>query len=160
MQIVIMGVSGSGKSTLGQMLADALGVPFLEGDDLHPAANRAKMASGTPLVDADRAPWLAAIAEWMRAHADGVVACSALKHAYRDRLRRGARDARFVLLAPSHAVLAARLGHRRGHFMPTSLLDSQLATLEPPTADEHALVIRADEAAGESLARVRTWLAA
>lgn len=141
MAIVVMGVSGSGKSAIGAALAATLGVPFGEGDDLHPAANRAKMAAGVPLDDADRAPWLDRVAVWMAANPAGVVSCSALKRRYRDRLRAGDPTARFVLLDVPRAVLDDRLRHRRGHFMPASLLDSQLATLERPDPDEAAVTI-------------------
>jgi gluconokinase len=127
--VVVMGVSGAGKSTAGRALADALGYPFLEGDDLHPAANVAKMASGVPLDDDDRAPWLDAIAAQLRAMPDGVVACSALKAAYRARLR-VRPDVRFVLLDVPEAELERRLRARKGHYMPPSLLASQLQTLE------------------------------
>ena len=157
MMIVVMGVSGSGKTAVGEALAAGLALPFLEGDSLHPPANVAKMAAGCPLDDADRAPWLAAIAAWMGARADGVVACSALKRAYRDQLREGAPDARFVLLAPPRAALEQRLGRRRGHFMPGSLLDSQLATLETPDADETALVLTADEPIAALIDRIGRW---
>ena len=145
MMVLVMGVSGSGKSSVGVALAERLGVPFLEGDSLHPAANVAKMAAGLPLDDADRAPWLAAIATWMKDRTDGVVACSALKRAYRDRLREAAPGMRIVALLPPPDVLAERLGHRRGHFMPGSLLASQLATLEVPGDDEDAIVVTKDE---------------
>jgi carbohydrate kinase (thermoresistant glucokinase family) len=131
--IVVMGVSGAGKSAVGRTLADALGRDFLEADALHSAANLAKMARGEPLDDADRAPWLAAVAAEIRrrlvAGRAPVVACSALKAAYRDVLR--VEDGtRFVLLALSEPVLRARMTRRTGHFMPASLLASQLATLE------------------------------
>ena len=145
MMVLVMGVSGSGKSSVGVALAERLGVPFLEGDSLHPAANVAKMAAGLPLDDADRAPWLAAIATWMEDRTDGVVACSALKRAYRDRLRETAPGMRIVALLPLPDILAERLGHRRGHFMPGSLLASQLATLEVPGDDEDAIVVTKDE---------------
>jgi len=136
--VVVMGVSGSGKTTVGAALADALGLRFVDGDALHPAANVAKMAAGIPLDDADRAPWLDAIGAVL---ADGpvVVACSALKRAYRDRLRAAAPGLQLVFLDGDRALLASRMAARPGHFMPTSLLDSQLATLERPDPDEHAL---------------------
>lgn len=153
-----MGVTASGKSAVGEALAAALGVPYKDADDLHPEGNRAKMTRGEPLDDADRAPWLARVAEWMAAHRRGVVACSALKRAYRDRLRDGDPDARFVLLNPPEAVLRGRLKDRKGHFMPASLLGSQLATLEPPGHDERALVIVADEPMERTVARARDWL--
>ena len=159
--IVVMGVSASGKSLVGARLADRLGVPFCEGDDLHPAANIAKMKAGHPLDDADRAPWLARIADWIEGHAaGGVVSCSALKHAYRDRLRQGqASQPAFVLLDPPRAILERRIAGRHGHFMPPALLDSQLATLERPTPGEHALTITADDPPDALVDAVMAWLA-
>lgn len=142
--IVVMGVSGSGKSAVGRSLAQRLGLPYLEGDDLHPASNVAKMAHGVPLDDADRAPWLAAIHAWILARADGggVVACSALKQGYREMLRdRVTPTPALVLLAPSRATLLERMTEREGHFMPLALLDSQLATLEYPSPEEDVLVL-------------------
>ena len=136
--VVVMGVSGSGKTTVGAALADALGLAFVDGDSLHPAANVAKMEAGIPLDDADRAPWLDAIGAVLAA-GPVVIACSALKRAYRDRLRAAAPRLQLVFLDGSPALLAARMAARPGHFMPTTLLDSQLATLERPGADEHAL---------------------
>ncbi len=158
MMVLVMGVSGSGKSSVGAALAARLGISFLEGDALHPPANVAKMAAGVPLDDADRAPWLAAIAAWMAARRDGVVACSALKRAYRDRLRRAAPDLRVVALLPPERVLAERLGHRVGHFMPGSLLASQLATLETPEADERALLVTVDDPLATTVERAAAWL--
>jgi gluconokinase len=137
--LVVMGVSGSGKTTVGEALAVARGVPFADGDALHPEANVAKMAAGIPLDDADRAPWLDAIGAVLAA-GPVVVACSALKRAYRDRLRVAAPELELVYLEVDRATLLDRMTHRT-HFMPPSLLDSQLATLEPPTAEEHAIVI-------------------
>ncbi|MGW7334042.1 gluconokinase [Streptomyces sp. NPDC054840] len=142
--IVVMGVAGTGKTTVGQLLAEALGVPYAEGDAFHPAANVAKMSAGTPLDDADRVPWLDAIGEWIRNSADlrgGVIAASSLKRAYRDRLRAAAPGAVFVHLAGERPLIEARMAARRGHFMPTTLLDSQFATLEPLQADELGVVI-------------------
>ncbi len=143
--IVVMGVSGCGKSTVGRDLAAALGVPFVEGDELHPPRNVALMAAGTPLTDDDRRDWLNTLAEVLAgAAARGhgvVVSCSALKRIYRDRLRAGAPGTRFVFLHGSSALLAERLQGRSGHYMPPSLLQSQLDTLEPPTADEGAVAL-------------------
>jgi len=130
-----MGVSGCGKSSLGAALATALALPFTDADDLHPAANRAKMAAGQPLIDADRWPWLQAVGSVLAADA-GVVACSALRRAYRDRLRQAAARVQFLHLVAPPAVIAQRLAARQGHFMPAGLLDSQLATLEPLAPDE------------------------
>jgi gluconokinase len=123
---------------VGEALAARLGVRFADADDLHPAANVAKMAAGIPLIDEDRWPWLDLVGAELAA-GDVVVACSALRRAYRDRLRVVAPELRIVFLHGTRELLAERMGHRPGHFMPTSLLDSQLATLEPPAADEHAL---------------------
>lgn len=143
--VVVMGVAGSGKSTIGQGLASALGWSYAEGDAFHPAANIAKMANGVPLSDADRWPWLDAIADWIRAETSagrsGVVACSALKRAYRDRLRAAWPALRLVVLDVDRAELQRRLQTRPGHFFPETLLASQLATLEPPHADEQAIVL-------------------
>ncbi|MEO8118655.1 MAG: gluconokinase [Rhodoferax sp.] len=139
---VVMGVSGCGKSTVGQQLASALGLEFLEGDQLHSARNIGRMAAGIALTDDDRQDWLDALAARIRdARVRGrglVVSCSALKRAYRDTLRQGAADLRFVYLRGDRELLATRMASRPGHYMPASLLDSQLATLEPPDPDEHA----------------------
>jgi gluconokinase len=141
--LVLMGVSGCGKSTVAGLVAGRLGWPLAEGDDLHPAANVAKMASGHPLDDEDRWPWLARIREWMdereAAGESGIVTCSALKRRYRDVLRDG--EVVFVHLHGTREQLLARLTARQGHFMPESLLDSQLADLEPPGEDEKAISI-------------------
>ena len=146
--IVVAGVSGSGKSVVGEALARRLGCPFQEGDAFHPAANVAKMHAGEPLTDADRAPWLDRVGGWIAAQAasgeSGVISCSALRRAYRDRLRAAGGPAlRFVLLDPPAAELRRRLAARTGHFMPASLLDSQLVTLEEPGAEEDVLRIEA-----------------
>ena len=140
--IVVMGVAGSGKTSVGERIAAHYGWPFRDADEFHPAANIAKMSAGTPLTDDDRWPWLDAIAAAIRDAGDGgiVVACSALRRVYRQRIAKGAgRPVTFVFLDGSLATLRSRIGHRRGHFMPASLLDSQLATLEPPSPDEDAI---------------------
>ncbi len=138
-----MGVPGAGKSTIGAMLAARLGWPFVDADDLHPPANRRKMAEGQPLDDADRAPWLASIArrlrQWRAAGCCGVVACSALRRGYREVITDGKSDVLFAYLKGTEALLAARVAARQGHFMPASLLASQLAALEEPRSDEPAL---------------------
>ena len=145
--VVVMGVSGSGKSTVGAALAQRLGVPFEDADDLHPRANIAKMSAGRPLDDQDRYPWLEIIGEWLAVHADGggVMSCSALKRAYRDQLRAHAPGVVFVHLEGSHAVITDRQASRPGHFMPASLLASQFATLEPLQPDERGVVIDVDQ---------------
>jgi gluconokinase len=131
-----MGVSGSGKTTVGAALAATLGLRFVDADDLHPTANVGKMQAGIPLTDDDRWPWLDAVGAVL-ADGDVVVACSALRRIYRDRLRTAAPDLALVYLHGSRDLLAERMGHRPGHFMPASLLESQLDTLEPPKDDEH-----------------------
>ena len=142
--LIVMGVSGAGKSTLGAALAAHLSWPFQEGDALHAPANVAKMHAGKPLNDADRAPWLAAIGAWIdERHTtckSGVITCSALKQAYRDGLRRGRPDVRFVYLSAARELLETRLQLRTGHYMPAALLDSQLATLHAPSTDEAVIV--------------------
>jgi len=144
--IVVMGVAGSGKTTIASGLAERLRVPFVEGDSLHPAANVKKMAAGIPLTDEDRWPWLEAIGARMeveRATGHGVVvSCSALKHAYRDCLRKEVHGkVQFILLDGSRETITDRMKQRKGHFMPPALLDSQFATLEKPTPDEHAVIL-------------------
>lgn len=136
-RIVIMGVSGCGKSTVGAALAEAMGIPYRDGDDLHPPANVEKMRAGIPLADDDRWPWLDRVAATLRDGAPVIVGCSALRRAYRDRIRAGAGGpVQFVHLTGSREVIAARMADRKGHYMPPSLLDSQFATLEPPGTDE------------------------
>jgi gluconokinase len=144
-----MGVSGSGKSLIGAVLAAALGVDFVEGDEYHPAENVRRMAAGIALTDDDRAGWLRMLATRIHESRDAgrglVLTCSALKRAYRDVLRSGAPDLQLVFLRGSRALIAERLAGRSGHFMPASLLDSQLATLEEPSPDEDAWVCDIDE---------------
>jgi gluconokinase len=141
---VVMGVSGCGKSVVGAALARELGVEFVDGDDYHPAENVKRMAAGIPLTDSDRAVWLRALADRIREAGDAsvglVVACSALKRSYRDILRAAAPDLKLVFLDGPRELIAERLRRRSGHYMPASLLESQLATLEEPSADEHAWV--------------------
>lgn len=146
--LIVMGVSGSGKSTIAAALAERLQWTFEDGDRFHPASNVAKMSAGHPLTDEDRLPWLQAIADEIgrvcRAGGHVVVACSALKHAYRDVLLRGRDDVRFVFLSGSQALIAERLARRKGHFMPPGLLDSQFKTLEPPQATERPITVSID----------------
>ena len=138
--LVVMAVSGSGKSTIADRLAARLGWRYEDGDKFHPPSNVAKMSAGHPLTDEDRAPWLRRIADWiderLDAGEDGIVTCSALKRSYRDVLARRGSGVVFVLLSGSREAIGARLAERKGHFMPPTLLDSQLATLEEPGADE------------------------
>ena len=143
--IVLMGVSGCGKTTTGKRLATALDWPFRDADEFHPAVNIAKMASGQPLDDADRAPWLQAIAAWIdaqrAAHANGIVSCSALKRRYREVLIGRRADVQLVHLQGSIALIGGRLWRRKGHFMPPALLRSQFDALEVPAPDESALAL-------------------
>ncbi|SEP86910.1 gluconokinase [Arthrobacter sp. OV608] len=145
--IVVMGVCGAGKSTVGAALAERLGAAFVDSDSLHPQANVEKMAAGTPLTDEDRWPWLDLVgAELASDHADGiVVACSALKRDYRDAIRAKAPSALFVQLQVELPLLQERVAKRPGHFMPASLLTSQLETLEPLEADEAGLTVSTQE---------------
>jgi carbohydrate kinase (thermoresistant glucokinase family) len=143
--VVMMGVSGSGKTTVGTALARRLGWTFQEGDDFHPPDNITKMAAGHPLTDADRVPWLARVEAWiagqLAAGRSGVIACSALKRAYRDRIVGGRAEVRLAYLEGSPDLIAQRLERRRGHFMPPALLASQLADLQPPALDEAAILV-------------------
>ena len=132
MIVLLMGVSGAGKTTLGERLAKRLAWPFIDADDYHPAASVAKMAAGMALDDEDRWPWLDALNRRLRAERDAVLACSALKAAYRERLLAGIVDARVVFLHGAQTLIAARLAERKHRYMPASLLESQFATLEPP----------------------------
>jgi gluconokinase len=147
--VVVMGVAGCGKTTFGRALAEARGVPFLEGDEFHSPAARAKMGAGVALTDADRAPWLDRIGERLAdacALPEGAaIACSALRRVYRDRLRASVgRDLRFVFLEGDKALMLRRVASRRGHYMPASLIDSQFATLEPPTSEDDVVTVAAD----------------
>jgi gluconokinase len=157
--IVVMGVSGCGKSSVGASLATSLDLPFQEGDTLHPPVNVAKMAAGIPIDDTDRWPWLDAVAQTLAA--DGIVSCSALKRCYRDRLRHGARrPLAFVFLQGSEALLAERMGARSGHFMPPSLLASQLATLEDPSGEPGTITVDIDKSLGAIVAEAVAGLRA
>lgn len=161
--VVVMGVAGSGKSTVGLLLAQRLGVEFLEGDELHPPRNVERMAAGIALTDADRRDWLLEIARQLadaRAGRHGlVVSCSALKRSYRDTLRAASNELAFVHLQGSAGLLEARMRARADHFMPPSLLTSQLQTLEPPAADERAVTFDTALAPAQIAERAAAWLA-
>jgi gluconokinase len=155
--LIVMGPSSTGKTTTARMLAEALGWPYAEGDTFHPAANIAKMSKGVPLDDEDRAPWLEKIRAYIDAEAASgrnvIITCSALKRAYRDTLRRAKADVRFVELIADRALVADRMAHRTGHFMPPSLLDSQFDTLEDLAADERGVQVTVDVPPEQVVAR-------
>jgi gluconokinase len=159
--VVVMGVSGSGKTTLAERLANKLGWPFVEGDRLHPPANVEKMRQGIPLTDADRAPWLDRIGEelhrWTAEGRSGVLTCSALKRAYRDRIRSARPDVRFVYLKGSEALIKTRAAARHHEYMPASLVRSQFETLEEPAPDEPVVTV---DAGGSPDAEVAAVIAA
>ena len=145
-----MGVSGSGKSTVGAALAHRLGVPFADADTFHPQANIDKMAAGTPLTDDDRYPWLDAVGQWLAQHRDGgVMSCSALKRRYRDRLRSHCPATEFLHLTGSPELIRRRQADRPGHFMPSSLVQSQFDALEPLDADEQGMTVDVGQSAAE-----------
>lgn len=159
--VVVMGVSSSGKTTIGAALAKALDAPFLDGDGYHPAANVEKMRAGTPLTDADRWPWLEALAIALRQAADesgrAIGACSALRRSYRDFITRVAGEpVLFVYLKGTIELIRARIAERAHEFMPASLLDSQFATLEEPAPDENALAVPVSDPPAEIVARIAT----
>jgi gluconokinase len=146
--LIVMGVSGSGKSTIADKLAERIGWRCEDGDKFHPASNIAKMSAGHPLTDEDRGPWLQAIADEIdrlcKAGERAVIACSALKRAYRDILVHGRNDVRIVYLKGTQQLIADRLAKRKGHFMPAGLLESQFKTLEPPAPEEHPVTVSID----------------
>jgi carbohydrate kinase (thermoresistant glucokinase family) len=146
--LVVMGVSGSGKTTVGREIAERLGWPFFEGDDLHPDANVKRMEGGEPLADADRQPWLEKIrdlaARLLAEERSGVIACSALKRAYRELIREGGDAIRFVYLRGEREEIEVRIRQRENHYMPATLLDSQFDALEEPAPDEHVLEVSID----------------
>ncbi|QFY63872.1 gluconokinase (plasmid) [Rhizobium grahamii] len=155
-RIVLMGVSGCGKTTVGVALGARLGLPYIDGDDLHPPENIAKMSRSEPLDDSDRWPWLAQVGDALASLNGGaIVGCSALKRVYRERISRevGA-PVTFVHLAGSRGLIGQRLAERSGHFMPTSLLDSQFASLEPPSADEQAITVDIDQPFDKIIAHI------
>jgi carbohydrate kinase (thermoresistant glucokinase family) len=157
--IVLMGVSGAGKSVVGNALADVSGRVFIDGDDLHPAANKEKMRAGIPLTDADREPWLRIIGERLAVGVGVIVACSALRRRYRDLLRSYAPDTFFAHLDPQPETLEQRLAVRVHEYMPADLLGSQLATLEPLQPDEFGAVFRSDGSVDATVADIRAALA-
>jgi gluconokinase len=163
--VIVMGVAGTGKTTVGALLAEELGVPYAEADSFHPPANVTKMTAGEPLDDADRGPWLDAIGEWAgeREELGGVVSCSALKRAYRDRLRAAAPHVFFVHLTGDRSLIARRMEQRQDHFMPLTLLDSQFATLEPLQPDEAGAAVPVcvdpDTVMRRALAALHEWSA-
>jgi gluconokinase len=154
--VVVMGVSGSGKTTVAEGIAAHLHWRFQEADELHPRANVEKMSHGEPLTDEDRGPWLDAIGDWLDARVqageDAVLTCSALRRTYRDRLRSGRPGVRFCHVTVSDETLRQRLSHRRGHYMPASLLSSQLATLEELADDEPGVTVSAEGEPADVLA--------
>ncbi|MBV8801302.1 MAG: gluconokinase [Alphaproteobacteria bacterium] len=161
-RLVLMGPAGSGKTTVGKLFAARHGIPFVDGDALHPAANIAKMARGEALSDADRAPWLdrvaALLSEHAAAHRSIVIACSALKRSYRDRLREAGSGVRFALLTAPRAVLEERVRARADHYMPTSLVADQCDQLEPPAANEHALLLDATMPVENLAGEIAVWV--
>jgi carbohydrate kinase (thermoresistant glucokinase family) len=160
--LIIMGVSGSGKTTVAAALAQHLGWPFKDGDELHPPANIAKMHAGHPLDDSDRWLWLAQVANWIdtwrAAGSCGVITCSALKRRYRAFLTKGRGEVRIVYLHGDMALIAKRLATRSGHFMPSDLLASQFAALEKPGPDEHAIRVEIDQPVSEIVALIAAAL--
>jgi carbohydrate kinase (thermoresistant glucokinase family) len=157
-QIVVMGVTGCGKTTIGKLLGKALGLEFKDGDALHPQANKDKMSAGIPLTDEDRWPWLDQVGQTLKMTGGVVVACSALKRKYRERILSAAPKAVFVQLQGDKELLRNRLNNRTNHFMPTSLLDSQLQTLEPLEMDETGVVVDVGGSESEILKMVLTQL--
>ena len=146
LRVVLMGVAGCGKSSVGIALSAQLGIPYRDGDDLHPDASVEKMRAGIALTDADRWPWLDRVGDVLAKDAPVIVGCSALRRTYRDRLRaRAGAEVTFVHLAGSRDVIADRMARREGHYMPLALLDSQFAALEPPAPDENALAVQIDQ---------------
>jgi carbohydrate kinase (thermoresistant glucokinase family) len=153
--VVVMGVSGGGKTTVGRLLAQRTGWSFLDADELHSAEAIAKMKAGVPLTDDDRAPWLDRVAEWIAARRaagePAIVACSALKRAYRDRLRQADPALRLVYLKTDPQVIAERLAHRHGHFFAPTLLNAQLAALDEPGRDEHPIIVEIGQSPGDEV---------
>ena len=158
MKIVLMGVTGCGKSTVGAALAEKLGVTFIDSDALHSESNKKKMSSGTPLNDSDRQPWLQAVAETLRSNESIVVACSALKKSYREKILVGAPTTQFIHLVGSQELISARLNERSHEFMPIELLESQFQTLEPLEQSERGKVIEISQSIEEIVDEITSWL--
>ena len=158
MKIVVMGVTGCGKTTVGAALAEALGIEFIDSDDLHPESNKKKMSSGTPLTDSDREPWLQEVSKTLQSHESIVVACSALKKSYRSTILAGAPSTKFVHLSGTKELIFARLSERSHHFMPIGLLDSQFQTLEPLDHTETGKVFEISKPVDEIVNEVILWI--
>jgi carbohydrate kinase (thermoresistant glucokinase family) len=158
MKIVVMGVTGCGKTTVGIALAEALGIEFIDSDDLHSESNKKKMSYGTPLTDSDREPWLQVVSKTLQNHENIVVACSALKKSYRSTILAGAPTTKFVHLNGSQELIFARLSERSHHFMPIGLLDSQFHTLEPLDPEESGKVFEISKPVNEIVNEVIAWL--
>lgn len=159
MKIVVMGVTGCGKTTVGIALAHKIGVTFIDSDGLHSASNKRKMASGTPLNDSDRAPWLRAVSETLLSHESVVVACSALKKSYRDTILAEAPTSIFIHLSGSKEMISGRLRERSHHFMPIELLDSQFQTLENLSQTENGKSIDISKSVDEIVMEIIAWIA-
>jgi carbohydrate kinase (thermoresistant glucokinase family) len=158
MKIVVMGVTGCGKTTVGAALAEALGIEFIDSDDLHPESNKKKMSSGIPLTDSDREPWLQEVSKTLQKHESVVVACSALKKSYRSTILAGAPTTKFVHLSGSQELIFARLSERSHHFMPIGLLDSQFEILEPLGHTETGKVFEISQPVDQIVNEVIAWL--
>jgi gluconokinase len=160
-RLVVMGVAGCGKSTVGAAIAQALGLPLIEGDDHHGPANKAKMQAGVPLTDEDRAGWLATLGRALAAQAaqGAVLTCSALKRAYRDQLRAAAPGLQVVYLHIEHAEARARVSARAGHFFSSQLVDDQFATLEDPRGESGVLTVSARQPVADTVRAVEAWVA-
>lgn len=158
MKIVVMGVTGCGKSTVGAALAEKLDIAFIDSDDLHSKSNKKKMRSGTPLNDSDRQPWLQAVSDTLQSHEKIVVACSALKKSYRDKILAGAPTTQFIHLVGAKELISARLSERSHEFMPIELLDSQFQTLEPLEQSERGKVIEISQPIEEIVEEIAAWL--
>jgi gluconokinase len=158
MKIVVMGVTGCGKTTVGFALAEKLGITFIDSDDLHSVENKRKMSSGTPLNDSDRQPWLQAVSDTLQSHEKIVVACSALKKTYREKILVGAPTTQFIHLVGSQELISARLSERSHEFMPIELLDSQFQTLEPLKQSEGGKAIEISQSIEEIVDEITAWL--